>query len=164
MASVRYVETLRRLVQADVDFIVVGMAAGILQGAPAITLDLDIVHRRTPENVARLLAVLQAIHAVARNDDRRIVPGPSHLLGPGHILLTTDNGDFDCLGTVDSDKSFDDLLPFSRAIRFDAVEIRVLDLATLIEVKRRAGRPKDLAVLPVLEATLEERNRGSASS
>jgi hypothetical protein len=56
------------------------------------------------------------------------------------------------------------LLQFSRAIRFDAVEIRVLDLATLIEVKRRAGRPKDLAVLPVLEATLEERNRGSASS
>ena len=162
MASVRYVETLRQLVQAEVEFIVVGMAAGILQGAPAITLDLDIVHRRTSENVARLLSVLQNIHAVARNDERRIAPGPSHLLGPGHILLTTDNGDFDCLGTVDSDKSFDDLLPFSRAIRFDATEIRVLDLATLIEVKRRAGRPKDLAVLHVLEATLDERDKGRA--
>jgi hypothetical protein len=160
MASVHYVETLRQLVQEQVEFIVVGMAAGILQGAPAITLDLDIVHRRTPENVARLLAVLQKIHAVARNDDRRIAPGPSHLLGPGHVLLTTDNGDFDCLGTVDTDKTFDDLLPLTVAIQFDHAEIRVLDLATLIEVKRRAGRPKDLAVLPVLEATLEERDRG----
>jgi len=159
MASARYVETLRLLVQAEVEFIVVGMAAGILQGAPAVTLDLDIVHRRTPENVTRLLTVLQRIHAVARHDERRIAPGASHLLGPGHILLTTDNGDFDCLGTVDHNKAFEDLLPLSRAIALDGSEIRVLDLPALIEVKRRAGRPKDLALLPVLEATLDERNR-----
>lgn len=159
MAFARYVETLRLLVQAEVEFVVVGMAAGILQGAPAITLDLDIVHRRTPENVTRLLTVLQRIHAVARNDERRLSPGASHLLGPGHILLTTDHGDFDCLGTVDEDKTFEDLLPLSRPIALDGAEIRVLDLAILIEIKRRAGRPKDLALLPVLEATLDERNR-----
>jgi hypothetical protein len=140
---------------------VVGMAGGILQGAPAITLDLDIVHRRTPENVARLLTVLQRIHAVARGDERRLAPGSSHLLGPVHILLSTDNGDFDYMGTVDDDKTFEDLLPVSRAMAFDGGEIRVLDLAVLIEVKRRAGRPKDLALLPVLEATLDERNRAS---
>jgi predicted nucleotidyltransferase len=163
MASVRYVETLRLLVEAEVEFIVVGMAAGILQGAPATTLDLDIVHKRSPENVTRLLSVLQSIHAVARNDERRIAPGASHLLGPGHILLTTDNGDFDCLGTVDDNKSFEDLLPHSRSIKLDDAEVRVLDLPELIEVKRRAGRAKDRAVLPVLEATLDERiryNRG----
>jgi hypothetical protein len=137
------------------------MAGGILQGAPAITLDLDIVHRRTPENVARLLTVLQRIHAVARGDERRLAPGSSHLLGPVHILLSTDNGDFDYMGTVDDDKTFEDLLPVSRAMAFDGGEIRVLDLAVLIEVKRRAGRPKDLALLPVLEATLDERNRAS---
>ena len=32
MASVRYVEILRLLVEAEVEFVVVGMAAGILQG------------------------------------------------------------------------------------------------------------------------------------
>jgi hypothetical protein len=37
-----------------------------LQGAPATTLDLDIVHRRTPENVERLLSVLQLLNAVVR--------------------------------------------------------------------------------------------------
>lgn len=161
MASARYVETLRLLVGAEVEFIVVGMAAGILQGVPATTLDLDVVHRRTPENVERLLAVLRTIHAVARGDQRRIAPGPTHLLGPGRILLETDHGDFDCLGTVDTDKSFDDLLPLSRLLAFEQAEIRVLDLPSLIEVKRRAGRPKDLALLPVLEATLDERNRAS---
>ena len=163
MASVRYVEILRLLVEAEVEFVVVGMAAGILQGAPAITLDLDIVHRRSAENVNRLLMVLRRIHAFARNDERRIAPNASHLLGPGHILLSTDNGDFDCLGTVDDNKGFEDLLPLSRAISLDGSEIRVLDLVTLIEVKRRAGRPKDLALLPVLEATLDERNRAGLS-
>jgi len=140
------------------------MAAGILQGVPATTLDLDIVHLRTPANVERLLSVLRVLNAVARNDERRIAPGPSHLLGPGHILLTTDNGDFDCLGTVDNDKSFEELLPLSRVLAIDAVEIRVLDLGALIDVKRRAGRPKDLALLPVLEATLDERSRAKPLS
>jgi hypothetical protein len=74
-------------------------------------------------------------------------------------LLSTDHGDFDCLGTVDTDKSFDDLLPLTRAIALEDSEIRVLDLSALIDVKRRAGRPKALALLPVLEATLDERNR-----
>lgn len=159
MASAHYVETLRLLGEAEVEFVVVGMAAGILQGVPATTLDLDIVHRRTAENVTRLLSVLQGIHAVARGDSRRIAPGLSHLMGPGHVLLTTDHGDFDCLGTVDSDKSFEDLLPLSRVIQLYGAGLWVLDLPALIEVKRRAGRPKDRALLPVLEATLEERNK-----
>jgi hypothetical protein len=44
---------------------------------------------------------------------------------------------------------------------FDGLEVRVLQLAKLVELKRQLGRPKDLAVLPLLEATLKERkNRG----
>ena len=33
--------------------------------------------------------------------------------------------------------------------------VKVLALPDLIRTKRAAGRPKDLAVLPVLEATLQ---------
>lgn len=51
---------LEALLAGDVEFIVVGGAAGLLQGAPLATHDLDIVHRRTEENVARLLAELIA--------------------------------------------------------------------------------------------------------
>jgi hypothetical protein len=36
--------------------------------------------------------------------------------------------------------------------------LRVLDLPTLIEVKTKAGRPKDRVVLPILVATLQERD------
>jgi hypothetical protein len=160
MASVRYVDTLRLLITNEVELIVVGMAAGVLHGAPAFTQDLDIVHRRTPENVQRLLRVLRSIHAVARHDDRNLEPGPSHLLGPGHILLSTDNGDLDCLGQIDGDSSFEELLPHSTVIRLDDdLQLRVVNLDRLIEIKRRAGRPKDLAVIPVLEATLAEQRQ-----
>jgi hypothetical protein len=37
--------------------------------------------------------------------------------------------------------------------------MRVLSLSALIEATERAGRPKDLAALPLLRATLEESRR-----
>ena len=49
---------LAKLCDAGVEFIVVGGAAAVIQGAPITTNDLDIVHRRTPENVARLIGLL----------------------------------------------------------------------------------------------------------
>jgi hypothetical protein len=36
-----------------------------------------------------------------------------------------------------------------------------LDLPALIEIKERSGRPKDLAAIPVLRATLDELRRRS---
>ena len=38
--------------------------------------------------------------------------------------------------------------------------LHVLDLPTLIAAKTKAGRPKDRIVLPILIATLQERDRG----
>jgi hypothetical protein len=84
----------------------------------------------------------------------------ANLLSPGHQLLETIYGDLDRLGTIDGGKGYEDLLDATREIALSAgLQIRVLDLPALIDIKRRAGRPKDIAVLPVLEATLQERQR-----
>ena len=91
------VEILRRLAAGQVELIVVGMAAGVLRGAPVTTVDLDIVHRRHPENVARLLRVLRDLDATYRHDPRRLRPVESHLVSPGHQLLVTTYGNLDCL-------------------------------------------------------------------
>ncbi len=160
MKSARFAEILRLLATSQVEFIVVGMTAGILGGAPMTTLDIDIVHRRTLENVARLLQVLREIEATYRHDARMLTPTVAHLMSPGHQLLATKYGDLDCLGTIDGGKSYEDLLRSTQEITLtDGLVIRILDLPSLIEIKRRAARPKDLAALPVLEATLDERNR-----
>jgi hypothetical protein len=64
MPRARFAEILRLLATNEVEFVVVGMTAGVLQGAPVTTIDLDVVHRRDPENVARLLRVLRNLDAV----------------------------------------------------------------------------------------------------
>jgi len=161
MARARFVETLRVLVNADVEFIVVGMTAGVLQGAPVTTLDVDVVHRRTPENVARLLKALDELRAVYRGDPQQLSPTEFHLAGPGHQLLETVNGDLDCLGSIGEGKSYEQLLESCVDIELSGgLRVRVLDLRTLIELKKQAARPKDLAALPHLEATLKEIEKG----
>jgi hypothetical protein len=57
---------LAALCDSGVEFIIVGGVAAVLQGVPITTTDLDIVHRRTPENVARLLEVLLKLDATIR--------------------------------------------------------------------------------------------------
>jgi hypothetical protein len=157
MDRARYAEVLRRLAANKVEFIVVGMMAGVLRGAPVLTADLDLVHRRSRENVSRLLRVLAGLEAVYRHDSRRLRPRESHLMGPGHQLLVTTHGDVDCLGAVGEGQSYEDLLGHAPELSLgEGLSIRVIDLATLIELKEKAGRPKDLAALPVLRATLAE--------
>jgi hypothetical protein len=161
MRPARFAEILRLLAAHDVEFVVVGMTAGILQGAPVTTIDLDVVHRRSPENVTRLLSALAELDAVYRHDPRRLRPAESHLVGPGHQLLTTTHGDLDCLGTIDQGRGYEELLGQTVEMRLaDGQTVRVLSLPALIEAKERSGRPKDLAVLPVLRATLDETKRG----
>lgn len=57
---------LQALVDADVEFIVVGGVAAVLHGVPTATQDLDIVHRRTRENVDRLFVLLERLDAYFR--------------------------------------------------------------------------------------------------
>lgn len=77
----------------------------------------------------------------------------------GHKLLETDHGDLDVLGTIDESAEYADLLEDTVTVDVEGMKIAVLSLARLIEIKERAGRPKDLAVLPVLRSTLERAQR-----
>jgi len=150
-----------KLCDAGVEFIVVGGAAAVLHGAPITTNDLDIVHRRTPENVARLLEVLLQLDAIMRYDfaHRGLRPTAEMLAGRGQINLSTSLGPIDPLCQLDEGRGYDELLRHSGPMFDDNDrEFQVLDLPTLIEVKTKAGRPKDRVVLPILVATLQERD------
>jgi len=160
MQRARFADILRLLASNEVEFIVVGMTAGILHGAPVTTIDLDVVHRRSRDNVARLLRVLAALDAVYRHDPRKLRPQESHLMGSGHQLLTTTHGDLDCLGAIGEGLGYEELIERTVAMSLPGgLVVRVLSLPALIETKERAGRPKDLAALPLLRATLDELTR-----
>ncbi|WP_420878462.1 hypothetical protein [Sorangium cellulosum] len=133
--------------------------AAALQGAPVNTLDIDIVYSRSEQNIARLMAALTELEAVFRTDPRRLVPNESHLRSTGHKLLQTKHGLLDVLATIEESTSYDDLLPDSTVLEVAGVLVRVLSLERLIEVKAKLTRPKDRAMLFLLQATLDEKRR-----
>jgi hypothetical protein len=150
---------LLELTSAGVEFVIVGGVAAVLQGAPVTTLDLDIVHRRTPENVERLLGVLRRLDAVMRYDlaNRGLRPTAEMLSGRGQLNLSTSLGPLDPLCELHEGQGYEELLAHADLVTDDGLSLHVLNLPTLIEIKVRAGRAKDRLMLPVLIATLEER-------
>jgi len=151
---------LAKLCDAGIEFIIVGGAACVIQGASITTNALDIVHRRTPENIERLLDLLVQLDATMRYDfaNRGIRPTADLLAGKGHVNLSTSLGPLDPLCELDG-LGFDELLGHSESMVDEGRLLRVLDLPTLITVKTKAGRPKDRLVLPILIATLQERGK-----
>jgi predicted nucleotidyltransferase len=157
-----FAATLRALYQGGVKFTVVGGLAAVLNGAPVQTYDLDIVSARDSENVARLLGVLDTLDAIYRmQPERRLKPDASHLSSTGHHNLLTTNGPLDVLGTIGRGLSYEDLLAHTEELEIGAgIRVRVLNLAKIVALKEELGGEKDLAVLPILRRTLEERTRG----
>jgi len=150
-------DLIQTLAAHDVEFIIVGGVAALLQGAPINTIDLDIVYARSLENVDRALEALAELGAIYRDDGRRLRPTRSHLESPGHKLLETRHGPLDLLGTIEVDTGFEDLLADAEWLDLGGIQVRVLSLPRLIRVKESLARPKDQNMLAVLRATLDER-------
>jgi len=150
---------LRALTDANVEFILVGGVAATVHGSTRLTLDVDAVYRRTPENIARLVRAL-APHAPYL---RGAPPGlpfrwSSATVERGlNFTLTSDVGDLDLFGEIAGGGTYDALRPHAVTIQVFEVECLCLGLERLIDVKRAAGRPKDLDAVAELEAILEER-------
>lgn len=68
MASKEFdpVRMLTALQEADVRFVLVGGMAAILHGDVGVTIDLDVVPEREPENLDRLATALRALDARIR--------------------------------------------------------------------------------------------------
>ena len=76
-----------------------------------------------------------------------------------NFTLTTSLGDLDLLGEVAGGGDYGQLLPFSQDVQSQGVTCRCVTLERLIQLKRAAGRPKDLEVIAELQALLEERRK-----
>lgn len=148
---------LEGLIEAGVEFILVGGLAAVVQGAPVTTMDVDIVHNQSSENIARLLAFLKSIDAFHRRpDDKMIRPKKGDISGMGHALFTTRLGPLDVLAVIEEGRAYKDILEHTVEIEFRGRTIRVLDLKTLVELKRTSKDLKDRQRLPVLKETLRQ--------
>jgi len=165
MAERRLTALVRALHDAGIEFLVVGGLAAVLNGVPVNTFDVDVVHRRTPENIDRLLPLLDSLDAVYRiQPERRLRPVRSALLSTGHQNLLTVYGPLDLLGEIGNGLGYEELVPRSTEILIaEKVLVRILNLETLIEVKEQLNGEKDRAMLPVLRYTLEANKRKGPS-
>jgi len=152
---------LEGLIKADIEFILVGGLAAVVQGAPVTTMDVDIVHKQSSENIAKLLGFLKSIDAFHRRpDDKVIRPKERDISGMGHALFTTRLGPLDVLAAVEEGRTYEDLIEYTVEIEFRGHTVRVLNLKTLVELKRTSRDPKDRQRLPVLEETLRQLENG----
>jgi hypothetical protein len=161
MPAPDFQKALEALCDGGVKFVLVGGLAAVLDGAPIHTYDVAIVHSRDEQNVSKILAVLDKIDANYRMQPyRRLKPDASHLRSPGHQNLVTTCGYLDILGTIGRGLTYEDLLPHTIEMEVaEGLRIRVLDLPTIIALKEELRGEKDLAVLPILRRTLQEKQR-----
>jgi predicted nucleotidyltransferase len=144
-----------------VRFILIGGGAATVHGSARLTLDVDVVYARDPDNSNRLVAALSPHQPYLRGappglpfrwDERTIRNGLN-------FTLTTTLGDLDLLGEVAGGGTYEQLLPFTEELTAFGITCRVVTLERLIQLKRAAGRPKDLEIIAELQALLEERRK-----
>jgi predicted nucleotidyltransferase len=153
---------LQLLTENDVEFIIVGGAAATAHGSARLTIDLDIVYERSPSNIERLVTALRQIRPYLRGAP----PGlpfdwsvETIKRGLNFPLVTT-LGALDLLGEIVGGGSYDQLIMDTIEIEVAGVSCKCLGLERLIEVKRAAGRPKDLEVVAELEQIRSETGGG----
>jgi hypothetical protein len=131
------------LLDASIEFVVVGGLSATLNGAPINTFDVDVVHRRTSENVDRLIPLLESLDAVYRiQPARRLRPVRSAPLSTGRQNLLTRYGPLDLLGEIGTGLGYYELIPRSTEMLIaENVRARILNLETLIEVKEQRCCP-----------------------
>ena len=150
---------LAALHQGGVKFILIGGVAGNVHGSACVTYDLDIVDARDRENIRRRVEVLRPHSPYLRGappglpfvfDEQTVRNGLN-------FTLITAMGDFDLLEDVAGGGTFEELLAHSETINHAQMTFQCVTLEVLIQLKRAAGRPKDLEMIAELQAILEER-------
>jgi hypothetical protein len=152
-------EILELLNKFDVEYIVVGGVAAVIQGAPVTTFDIDTLIRVNEVNAARLEGALDELDARFREHQTNLRPTKKDILAGGHLLLMTRAGPLDVLGFIGENDCYEDLITKSTPIPMAGGTINILNLEELIRQKKTTDRPKDRATIELLEEVL--RNRSS---
>lgn len=152
-----YEKALIRLSDAQVKFVIIGGLAITIHGSSYVTFDLDFCYARDAENLRRLAIALQPFNPKLRGAPVNLPFRFDHetLRGGLNFTLTTDVGELDLLGEVIGIGDYSKAVEVSMPVELFGRSFAVLTLDALIVSKKAAGRPKDLQVLPELEALRE---------
>ena len=150
------VEIGRALAAARLEAVLIGNAAAALQGAPVTTVDFDFLFRKTPVNLRKVKALARALRAT--------IMRPYYPASDLYRVVRNDGLQIDFMVTIHGIRSFEGVRDRASTVEIDGVSILVASLTDIIRSKKAARRPRDLAVIEVLEKSLEEKARTTKSA
>ena len=144
---------LERLREADVDFVLVGGLAVNAWGYLRATRDVDLVPDPSPENLARLDALLVELGGKVEVGDRLLESSAiSTFLRTGdRTLVLTDLGRIDVLQGLPQVPTFSALDERATEVDLEGLVVKVCSLDDLLAMKRASDRPRDRDDLEALE-------------
>jgi predicted nucleotidyltransferase len=160
--SIRLRQLLVRLTEAEIRFVLVGGLAVNAWGYLRATRDVDFVPDPSPENLAKLNALL--LDLGGRVDvDGKLLDGSaiSAFLRTGdRALVATDLGQVDVLQGLPQVPPFAALEEKAIDIDLDGIHVRVCSLEHLLEMKLSSSRDRDRDDVEALRAAHEDREQG----
>jgi predicted nucleotidyltransferase len=136
---------LRSLVEANVRFVLVGGLAMIAHGAANLTVDVDCLYARSPENIERIIEALRTVHPQLRTASQPVPIqwAPDFFRNVLNVTLSTDLGSLDLLAEAPGADDFEAVWERAEEMRLFGLPVRVASLEDLIRMKSSTGRPKD---------------------
>ena len=144
------IEVARALRAHNLEAILIGNAAAALHGAPVTTVDLDFLIRKTATNLVKLDRVAKTLGAVVFN--------PHYFVSGLYRVMRDDTPlQLDFMTAIHGIKSFNILRSRAESFAIEGESVVIAALTDIIASKRAADRPRDRAVIDVLEQTLRQK-------
>jgi predicted nucleotidyltransferase len=161
-APLRLQELLGRLTEAEVRFVLIGGLAVNAWGYLRATRDVDVVPDPSPDNLARLDALLRELGGKVDVGGRLLDANSiSTFLRTGdRTLVATDLGHVDVLQGLPQIPSFAALDEKATDVDLDGIIVRVCSIEHLLEMKRSSDRARDRDDLDGLEAAQGDGQEG----
>ena len=137
----------------QVDYVIVGGMAVVLQGGEATTVDVDLAFDRSGQNIERLADALEELSAKPKRWVTEQFRLQSADLGSKWLHLESDCGDIDLIAEVPG-ISYETIKQNCDQFEVEATRLRVASVKELIEMKRHTGRGKDAIHIAELEDLL----------
>lgn len=142
----------------------IGGVAAALHGSDQLTLDLDIVHQSSDDNIGRLVNALTELQAVRTTLPDRPTPPSAEELTFRVERFVSPVGNIDVFVEVRSVGGYDEFLTEADRISLaDGIVIRVASIEHIIQSKAGSGRAKDPNHIRSLERIRQELSRPPAS-
>ena len=151
---------LQRLIDADVEFVIVGGFGGVLHGSSLVTRDLDVCSVLTAENVEKLRRSFGDLNPTHRHSTQRLsfLDNPAPGVEVKNLYLQTDFGPLDLLGEITGVGAYERVASRAVKVTLFGHEVQVISIEDLIAAKEALGREKDLLAARELRAILERQS------